>query len=443
MQKQPINCFPGYEYIPGPENKGLGRNMFRGIDLGFGGYVYSVPGIYTNVAMLDVANMHGASIEQLNYLGEYTHTYADIRKVRNCLKHGDFDTPRKMFGGKLVKYLDDEESAENLSGALKLPLNQLYGISFTRYNLPTRHSRNINNIIALRGALFMKVLQDEVTDMGYKVIHIKTDSIKIANADDKIIDYCMKRADDYGYVFEHECTYDRICLIDKATYIAKYDDKGVRNKGGKKAGKWVAVADKFQVPYVFKTLFSHEEIIFDDLCEVFSVQEGSIYLDMNEDLPDVTEYEKELKNLEDKYKKGELSDTSFEAEAPKLEKKIAKGHNYIFVGRVGQFSPIVPGGGGGVLYRIKDGKKYAVQGTKGYRWLESEMVKSSGKEDKIDLSFYDKLADEARKAIEKYGDFDMFVNNETYVTPDFMNIPEDPDVEELPWDPDPAEKEHP
>lgn len=442
MKKEVINCFPGYEYIPGPENKGHGRNMFRGIDLGFGGYVYSVPGIYSNVAMLDVANMHGESIERLNLFGKYTPRYADIRRIRNCIKHKDFDTPRKMFDGKLVKYLEDEESADNLSAALKLPCNQAYGITYTNYNLPTRDSRNVNNIVALRGALFMKTLQDEVTEMGYMVIHIKTDSIKIANADDKIIEYCMNRAADYGYLFEHECTYDRICLVDKATYIAKYDDHGIRNKGGKKAGQWVAVADQFQVPYVFKTLFSKEEIKFEDLCEVFSVKEGEIYLDMNDDLPDVTEYEKELKKLEDKYKKGELSDTTFEPEQARLTKKIEKGHHYVFVGRVGQFTPIKDGCGGGVLYRIKNGNKYAVQGTKGYRWLESEVVKALNKEDCIDKSYYIKLADEAKETINKFGDFERFISDEPYV-PDWMHIP-DNSPDELPWDPiDSAEKEHP
>lgn len=447
MKKEVINSFPGYEYIPGPENKGKGRNMFRGIDLGFGGYVYAVPGIYTNVAMLDVANMHGESIERLNYFGDYTKRYAELRKIRNCIKHRDFETPRKMFGGKLAKYLNDEESADNLSNALKLPCNQAYGISYTDYQLPTMHSMNKNNIVALRGALFMKTLQDEVTEMGYKVIHIKTDSIKIANADDKIIEYCMNRASDYGYLFEHECTYDRICLVNNATYIAKYDDKGIRNKGGKKAGQWVAVAEQFQVPYVFKTLFSHEDIEFDDLCETKSVAKGELYLDMNEDLPDVTEFEKQLKKLEDDYKKGKLSDTAFEPDACRLAEEIAKGHNYVFVGRVGRFCPVKEGAGGGVLYRYQDGKYYAAAGTKGYRWLESEMVKTLGKEGDIDETYYNKLVDEAIEAIMQYGDFNMFASNEHYVSPDFMNIPEGVG-DEYPWDPndngkDPAESEHP
>ena len=73
--------------------------------------------------------------------------------------------------------------------------------------------------------------------------------------------------------------------------------------------------------------------MFEDLCEIFSVAKGSLYLDMNEDLPDVTEYEKELDKLESKYKKGQLSDTTFEPESMRLKELIEPGHNYIFVGK--------------------------------------------------------------------------------------------------------------
>lgn len=427
MQK-PINTFPEYEYKDG-------KNMYRGVDLGFGGYVYAVPGMYSNVTMLDVANMHGASIVNLNLLGNYTQRYADLRIVRNCVKHKDFVTPRKMFNGKLAKYLVDENEAESLSAALKLPLNSLYGITKAGFENAARDSRNVNNIVALRGALFMKTLQDEVEEKGFKVIHIKTDSIKIPNATQELIDYCMQRANDYGYEFEHECTYDRICLINGSTYIAKYDDKGIRNKGGKHANDWVAVAEQFQVPYVFKTLFSKEPIEFKDKCEVFSVKEGDIYIDMNEGYPDVSMYEKDLKVIQSKYKKGEVNDTTYEKELARLEPEIEKGHNYIFVGRVGQFSPIKEGCGGGVLYRIKDGVKYAVQGTKGYRWLESEVVKSMNKEQDINEDYYIRLVDDAIVAIDKYGDFERFVSDEPYISDNFMDIPELPEgIEEIPFE---------
>lgn len=157
---------------------------------------------------------------------------------------------------------------------------------------------------------------------------------------------------------------------------------------------------------------------------------------MNEDLPDVTEYEKELDKLESKYKKGQLSDTTFEPESMRLKELIEPGHNYIFVGRVGQFTPIQSGHGGGVLYRINEGKNYAASGSTGYRWLESEVVKNLGRKDYIDYRFYDKLADDAVEVISKYGDFEWFVSDDPYIppepTPDFMTIP-DTDEDELPF----------
>ena len=62
-------------------------------------------------------------------------------------------------------------------------------------------------------------------------------------------------------------------------------------------------------------------------------------------------------------------------------------HNYHFVGKVGSFCPIVPGAGAAMLMREKDEKYSAVVGTKGYRWMESEMVKTLNKQNLIDMSY--------------------------------------------------------
>ena len=67
-----------------------------------------------------------------------------------------------------------------------------------------------------------------------------------------------------------------------------------------------------------------------------------------------------------------------------------------------------PGCGGGLLMREKDGKYSAATGSKGYRWLESEMVKTLGKERDIDISYYHKMVDDAIDTIAKYGDFEAF-----------------------------------
>lgn len=408
-----INVFPGYEYKDG-------KNLYMGEDVGKGGYVYSEPGIYYNVALLDIASQHPSSIIAMNCFGKYTDNFKELLDARIAIKHGDFDNARKLMGGRLAKYLDDESKSSELSKALKIPINSVYGMTSATYDNPFRDVRNRNNIVALRGALFMVNLKHEVQRRGFTVAHIKTDSIKIPNATPEIISFVTEYGKLYGYNFEHEATYERMCLVNDAVYIAKYKD-----------GDWTATGTQFAVPYVFKTLFSKEPLYFEDYCETKSVSKGAIYVDMNEELPDVSDDEKKLKDLESKYKKGLVSDTTFESEGKALSDEIAKGHNYIFVGRVGQFTPIKEGCGGGLLWRMQDDKYYALSGTKGYRWLESEMVESLGKENDIDENYYISLANDARAAIEEYGDFEKFVSGEIEPDDDFMNVPVD---EELPFD---------
>ena len=65
-----------------------------------------------------------------------------------------------------------------------------------------------------------------------------------------------------------------------------------------------------------------------------------------------------------------------------------------------------------MLYRVCDGKNYAASGSTGYRWLESEVVKSNKLENCIDLGYYNKLVDDAVEVISKYGDFEMFVSDD-------------------------------
>lgn len=387
VSKNIINAFPGYEWTKGDD--GRMHNMFRGTDLGLGGYVYAEPGMYWNVALLDVASLHPHSAVAMNYFGEYTKNFNDLMDVRIYVKHKEYDKAKKLFGGKLAKYLDDPAQAKALAQALKIAINSVYGLTSATFDNPFRNPKNANNIVALRGALFMRTLQDEVQQRGFTVAHIKTDSIKIPGATPEIIDFCMKFAEKYGYQFEHEATYEKMCLVNNAVYIARYMDAAdckalygyVPGDNEKEGGEWTATGTQFQVPYVFKTLFSHEDIVFNDLCETKSVSKGAIYLDKNEDLAE-----------------GE--------------------HNYIFVGRVGQFCPIKPGCGGALLVReagVKDNgeTKYdSVTGAKDYRWLESEMVYNLHLEDTIDRSYFDKMATKAIEAISEYGDFEQFASND-------------------------------
>ena len=364
-KKRPI--FPGYSYDHGV-------SIYRDEKVGEGGYVYAEPGMYTNVALLDVASMHPHSIIAENLFGDiYTQRFKDLVNARIYIKHGEFDKAKKLLDGKLAKYLTDESMAKTLSTVLKTPINSVYGLTAASFDNPFLDPRNKDNIVAKRGALFMINLKYEVQKRGFQVVHIKTDSIKIPNASNDIIQFCMDYGKMYGYVFEHEATYEKMCLVNNAVYICKNN------------GKWEATGAQFQVPYVFKTLFSKEPIKFEDLCETKSVT-SALYLDMNERLPDGS-------------------------------------HDYRFVGKVGQFCPMKPGCGGGDLVREgtdKNGNKIFsfVTGSKGYKWMESEMVKLLNKENDIDRSYYTKLVDEAiygkgsgksrTVGIEDFGDYEWF-----------------------------------
>ena len=428
--------FPGYVYDHG-------KSTYRGEEVGEGGYVYSEQGMYTNVALLDIASMHPHSVIAEKLFGdEYTKNFEDLVHARIYIKHKEFDKAKSLFNGKLAKYLNDKDRAKKLSQALKIAINSVYGLTSANFDNPFRDIRNKDNIVAKRGALFMINLKHAVQEKGYIVAHIKTDSIKIPNATPEIIKFVTEYGKLYGYNFEHEATYDRMCLVNDAVYIARYSsiekcyklfgkdyvesNEDICKENKENPGKWTATGAQFAVPYVFKTLFSKEDIVFEDMCETKSVAKGDLYLDMNFNLPDVSEYENELDKLRKSFKEtcdGKIVKPddfdnmnsvpgTFTDERDRLKYEISKGHNYIFVGRVGQFCPIKPDKGGGILYRCDNQKYYAVTGTKGYRWLESEVVKTLGKEADIDRSYYDKLVNDAVENISQYGDFTWFVAND-------------------------------
>jgi hypothetical protein len=350
--------FPGYVYD-------MGKSTYRGEVVGEGGYVYAEPGMYQNVALLDVASMHPTSIIQLNLFGKYTPNFAALKEARLAIKHRDFDIARKMLGGRLAPHLTDEAQADALSYALKIVINIVYGLTSAKFDNPFRDVRNKDNIVAKRGALFMIDLKHEVQSRGFTVAHIKTDSIKIPDATPEIIDFVVQFGKKYGYDFELEGTYDKFCLVNDAVYIAQ------------KGEKWEAVGAQFQHPYVYKTLFTNEDIEWDDLCETKQVSQGAMYLDFTSEKP---------MHMVD--------------QPVKMQ----------FVGRTGRFVPVTEGCGGGVLYRVKDDKKYAVAGTKGYLWIEAEVAKKMGTHPgvKIDMLYFDKLVEDAIKTISKFGDFEDF-----------------------------------
>ena len=407
--------FPGYQYKNGV-------STYKGEEAGEGGYVYSEPGMYNRVALLDIASMHPhSSIAECIFGPKFTRVFREIVEGRVSIKHEAWDEVNKMLGGKLTPYIqkviDDEMTSKSLANALKTAINSVYGLTAANFDNPFRDVRNKDNLVAKRGALFMIDLKEEVQKRGYTVAHIKTDSIKIPNADNEIIKFVMDFGKKYGYTFEHEATYEKMCLVNDAVYIAKYSDSELCEKEYeyipsdcvKHGGEWTATGAQFQVPYVFKTLFSKEPIKFEDMCETKSVK-SALYLDLNESLPDVSGAEKEMDKLKKLHKLGKISDGEYETTKMELESEIKEGHDYKFVGKVGNFCPILPGKGGGLLMRDQDGKYNSVGGSKGYRWVESELVRDDFEKgnDIIDRGYYNELVDEAVETISQYGDFEMF-----------------------------------
>lgn len=377
-----INAFPGYEYIPKGKIDNEKHNMFNGEDVGFGGFVYAEPGMYGNVKTFDCLSQHPTSIICMNYFGEYTKNFERLLKSRAAIKHKDYEEAKRLLGPSCEKYLDDPTTAKALSQALKISINSCYGLTSANFDNTMKHKDNINNIVALRGALFMITLRNRLQSEGYQIISIKTDSIKVHNPDKKAEDIINEMGALYGYTLEVENSFERICLVNKSTYIAKLAMDDPENPG-----KWTATGDQFKVPYVFKTLFSGEEITFEDLREVKQVK-SAMYLDFNEDLPE-----------------GE--------------------HNYKFIGKIGEFVPVKDGCGGGKLVRQdvskEDGKiSYkAVEGTKEWRWKEAGMIRAGGLEDQVNMDYWRSLVNNAIDTLAQFGDVDKFRSEDEYV--------------ELPW----------
>ena len=346
--------FPGYKFD--------GTQSTYGEEVtGEGGYVYAEPGYYENVTVLDIVSMHPTSIIELNLFGPYTQRFKDLKDIRVAIKRGEFEKARGMLDGK-VAYIVDEaernvEMTADLAYALKIVINTVYGLTSARFDSIFKDYRNKDNIVAKRGALFMIDLKHAVQDQGFTVAHIKTDSIKIPNATEEIIKYVIDYGAKYGYEFEHETTYEKFCLTNDAVYIASSNCE------------WTAVGAQFQHPYVFKTLFTKDDLEFRDYCETKQVRQGRIYLDMTG-----------TDNIDE----------------------------MIYVGTTGSFVPVK---NGGTLYRVKDGQKYHVTGTKGFQWIERDVAKHRASLDEleIDMSYFDKLVEDALKAINQFVPYEELI----------------------------------
>ena len=383
--------YPGYEYHPEgipkerysdkPGTKvSTRKSIFEGEDPSEGGYANCPkPGVYFDVDLFDIASMHPHSAIALKIFGKIiTKRFENLVEARVAIKHireiGD------EAYNEALKRVDDikdgsskviEEILKGLSGdalkkkckaianALKTAINSVYGLTSAKFDNKLRDPRNVDNIVAKYGALFMISLKHRLEEMGVTVVHIKTDSIKVANCDAKTKKFIFDYGKKYGFTFEHEAHYSKMCIVDDAQYIA-YEDEA----DGEKLDEpfWTVTGAKFAPPYLFKSLFTHEPIKFEDFPETKSVSDASIYI-----CEDGTER---------------------------------------FVGRIGSFVS-VKDGFGGELKRVKGDKEAAVTGTKGYLWNEAELIREHP--ERINMDYYRKQCDDAVATINKYYPFDEFV----------------------------------
>lgn len=332
--------FPGYKF----EN---GKSTYKGKDVNEGGRVVSYPGIYHNVGLFDIASMHPNSIIQLNAFGKYTQRFKELVEGRIAVKHKDYDKLKTLLNGVLYPFADDK-NYKKLAYALKIIINIVYGMTSAKYPNAFRHPLNNDNIVAKRGSLFMVDLEEAVKAQGYTVVHIKTDSIKVANVDQKIADFIMEFGKKYGYTFEWEATYETVCLINKADYVFHNETRELDKEVVQEWGVTGAILAK---PFVFKTLFSHDPIVEEDFAVVKEVKNAAIYLD-----------DKHIGRIAEIY----ASLTGHEAK------------------RV-----------------MDDGKSGSLNGTKNHLWrLFSEY---QGKDD-VDMSYYHDLVEDAYQKIKEVGD---------------------------------------
>lgn len=340
--------FPGYTYQYDPKTKKM-INEYRGFDPSNGGFVYTNPGIHENVVELDVRSMHPNSAIALGYFGPYASRFEELVEVVALLKHPTDENlaqVKQMLGGALVPYIKPTTNYGALRYSLKIVINATYGMSSAKFDNKFRAPKNVDNIIAKRGALYMIDLKYHIESLGYTVVHIKTDSIKVSNANEDIINDIQEFARSYGYEMEIAGMYDRMVLIDKAQLIAHYKDGGEKD--------WHAIGKEFAEPYVYKRLFTHDDLEESDYYITKTTKAGPMYLGDE------------------------------------------------FIGKAGSF---YPSKSGHELMWEKDGKRNSVSGTKGYLWrVDQEFTK-----DDLDMSYYDERIEQSINKIKKVGDINKLL----------------------------------
>ena len=76
------------------------------------------------------------------------------------------------------------------------------------------------------------------------------------------------------------------------------------------------------------------------------------------------------------------------------------------------------GGGGELVRTTSDGGYSSVSGAKGWRWREASDVRDNAVFDIVDYCYYEQLCSDAVDTINRYGDYNRFVDLSTpYISP--------------------------
>lgn len=438
--------FPGYTFDPNRKP----ASDYHGKDPSEGGYVSSKPGVYgvsvkdynagnitdpvtgrcKLVTYIDVASLHPHSLIAINYFGKYTPKFQALVKCRMHIKHGELDKAASAFDDidpalskKLSKFLNDPSLIKGLAHAMKIIINIVYGMTSAKYDNKFRDPRNVDNIIAKRGALFMMMLEEELNARGCNVVHVKTDSMKITNYLQEDIQYAMDRANEFGYTFELECIFDRLALTNKSTNIGHVEGKPEYD-----AHAWEAVGAQYAEPFVFKKLFSHQELVEEDFMMLKSstapIYLGNRFIGKNayvyasltgEELCAIREENiaqsiqtKAQKPIEKYLPKRDYEGLPLEVQEANRVAKISKD----LKARDFDISPervqsIIDNN----FPETKVSKRSALAGTKDWSWKLS--TEYSGKDD-VNMGYYGKLVDDAVNDIYKVGDGNIIFEGTKY-----------------------------
>lgn len=407
--------FPGYTFdkFRKPQSDYMGLNPSEG------GYVYSEPGVYRFVGLLDVESLHPHSLIAINYFGPYTGKFAALVNCRMLIKHGEMEEASRAFdkvdpelSAKLKPYLEDKSMAGALAHAMKIIINIVYGMTSASYDNKFRHPGNIDNIVAKRGALFMMMVKQKLNEAGFNVIHLKTDSFKIPDLEPnsarekEAFELVQSYARQFGYNFDYEANFSRLALVNKAVIIGEHGPKGdawMSDKYAKSIGHWEAIGAQYAIPYVYKKLFSGEVIEENDY-PIFKSAKSAIFLGDT--------FVGKNANVYPSLTGRELMRTGEVDIAKRVQTQWlkavdpVKGAAHVGI-PVEEYERIVNNNFTPEMVTTYN----SVTGTKGYNW---ELWNNFKGIDDLDIGYYEKLVEEGVENIYKVGDGNILFEGTRY-----------------------------